>query len=228
MLKRVLDTLVDFQWTDTANSPYPQDKPFDQTVLLWESSYFMERCVYRIFDLKEFCRSREEALTREFEQLGKSVSSLPRQLMHRDFQSENVMIVRGKPWFIDFQAAHHGPCFYDAASMIGDPYLDLPRRLRSELEQYYLTNVGSRLNMTLDESKNALVLCGIQRHMQALGAYGFISSIREKSEFLEFIPPALQLLSEEVSRVETQFPVLNELVDKLLSSTVLQAGAQDV
>lgn len=217
MLKRVLDSLVDFQWTDTDGSPYPQDKPFDKTVLFWETSYFMERCVCRVFGLKEFCQSRDEALQREFEQLADMVSKLPRNLMHRDFQSENVMIFQGDPWFIDFQAAHHGPCFYDAASMIGDPYLSLPRSLRTELECYYLAKVVSWLNMTPEESQDALILCGMQRHMQALGAYGFLSSIRGKKEFLEFIPSALHLLHEELSCMKLRFPALNELVEKLLN-----------
>ncbi len=220
VLKTVLDRLIDFQWTDTSGSPCPQDKPFDQTVLLWESSYFLERCVYRIFALKDFCRPRLEALDQEFRQLAGLVSALPRSLMHRDFQSSNVMMVQGQPWFIDFQAAHHGPCFYDAASMIGDPYLDLPRPLRKELEQYYLSSVSSRLTLTSDESQNALIVCGIQRHMQALGAYGFISAIRGKNEFLDFIPPALRFLSEEASALKPQFPALNALAAKLLSTNI--------
>jgi len=217
MLKKVLDTLIDFQWADTTASPYPQDKPFDQTVLLWESAYFLERCVYKIFGLEKFCRPLEEDLKREFKQLADRVADFPRNLMHRDFQSENVMIVQGNPWFIDFQAAHHGPCFYDAASMIGDPYLSLPQPLRRELERHYLAIVSTRLNMTTDEAQEALLLCGLQRHMQALGAYGFLSTIRGKEEFLKFIPSALKLMNEEVSCLDMQFPTLNKLVSKLLN-----------
>ncbi len=230
MLKNVLDRLIDFQWTDTTGSPYPQDKPFDKTVLLWESSYFMERCVCRVFGLNEqqntasqsIC-AEDDALRMEFEQLAGRVAGLPRHLMHRDFQSSNVMIHQGEPWFIDFQAARHGPCFYDAASMIGDPYLDLPQPLRRELESRYLSAVGGRLSMTADEAQNALILCGMQRHMQALGAYGFLSSIRGKTEFLKYIPPALKFLGEGVSCVKAQFPVLNELVrhlDRILTTNL--------
>jgi NDP-sugar pyrophosphorylase family protein/aminoglycoside/choline kinase family phosphotransferase len=215
MLKNVLDRLIDFQWTDTSGSPYPRDKPFDKTVLLWESSYFMERCVYRVFGLNEFGRPLADALGQEFERLAERVACFPRNLMHRDFQSSNVMMYQGAPWFIDFQAARHGPCFYDAASMIGDPYLCLPRPLRAELETYYLTSAGERLAMTAGEARSALVLCGMQRHMQALGAYGFISSIRGKKEFLQYIPPALNLLAEEVTALQAEFPALNQLVVKL-------------
>ena len=218
MLKTVLDRLVDFQWADTSGASVPGDKPFSRSVLRWESSYFLERCVYRVFGLKEFCLSRLPALEAEFDQLAERVAALPRHLMHRDFQSSNVMIVDGEPWLIDFQDARHGPCFYDAASMIGDPYLDLPTELRRTLETYYLTNVSNRLRMSTDDCRAALILCGMQRHMQALGAYGFLSSIRGKTEFLQFIPPALKFLREEVSSVSDQFPVLNQLVDTLLNN----------
>ena len=212
MLKRVLDRLVDFQWSDTTGLPYPQDKPFDKSVLLWESSYFLERCVFRAFGLREFCRTMSETLSLEFERLADSVAMLPRNLMHRDFQSSNVMIYHDAPWFIDFQAAHHGPCFYDAASLIGDPYLDLPRDLRQDLESHYLDNVIDRLEMTREDARNALIQCGIQRHMQALGAYGFLSAIQGKPEFLKYIPPALRLLREQVVRVEPAFPCLYRLL----------------
>lgn len=219
MLKTVLERLIEFQWTDTSDTGIPQDKPFDETILLWETSYFLERCVYRVFGLKEFCDPILESLQAEFEKLASSVASLPRNLMHRDFQSSNVMIHDNKPWFIDFQAAHHGPCFYDAASMIGDPYLDLPKQVRQELEAYYLAKVSSRLEISDMDARTALIECGMQRHMQALGAYGFLSAIRGKQEFLQYITPALGLLTEEVELLKSEFPALFKLVQQLRLSS---------
>jgi len=67
--------------------------------------------------------------------------------------------------------------------MIGDPYLFYPQPLRKELEHFYLSKVSSRINMPGAEFREALILCGIQRHMQALGAYGFLSAIRGKMNF---------------------------------------------
>lgn len=218
MLKRVLDHLIDFQWADFSGLGIPEDKPFDEPVLLWETSYFLERCVYRVFGLKEYCEPILEQLQKEFVNLAENVAMLPRNLMHRDFQSSNVMIHRGDPWFIDFQAAHHGSCFYDAASMIGDPYLDLPQSIRRELEDYYLAKVSSKLGISCNDARRALIQCGMQRHMQALGAYGFLSSIRGKSEFLEYVQPALHLLSEEVDSLKEDFPFLHRLVLKLVTS----------
>ena len=66
-----------------------------------------------------------------------------------------------------------------------------------------------------DEARDALILCGIQRHLQALGAYGFLCAIRGKAEFLKYISPALKLLREEVAQVDSTFPTLSGLLETL-------------
>ena len=216
MMKCILDQLIDFQFVDLPLKGIPQDKIFDEQVLLWESSYFLERCVYRFFGMKEFVELRQKEMTGELAKLAAEVASLPRGLMHRDFQSENIMIYQGVPWFIDFQGAHHGTVFYDAASFIADPYMELNLETRLELETYYLSKLSPRLDMSFQDGKRALVLCGLQRHMQALGAYGFLSEIRGKQQFREYIKPALYFLHEEVSFVSNEFPVLVDLMSQLI------------
>ena len=215
MMNRILDQLVDFQFLDIKHASVPQDKTFNEDVLLWESAYFLERCVYRLFNLKDFCESVEVQLSDELKALASEVNNLPRRLMHRDFQSDNIMIHQGDPWFIDFQGAHYGTPFYDAASFIGDPYMLLDSPSRGELESHYLSKVCAKLDMTQVEGQRALILCGLQRHMQALGAYGFLSKIRGKQRFEDYVAPALELLQREVEQVKDEFPVLNRLILKM-------------
>jgi len=216
MLNNILDQLIAFQFTDTSALPFPQDKVFDHKVLRWESDYFLHRCVYRIFDSKDFCAPFLKELTTEFETIANEISSLPRALMHRDFQSENIMIHQDQAWFIDFQGAHQGTYFYDAASLIDDPYLFLPRSWRKVLENYYVSKVRKKNDLSERVCQRALVLCGAQRHMQALGAYGFLSTIKGKHNFLNYVTPALQLLHEETEILQEEFPLLKKCVDELI------------
>jgi hypothetical protein len=61
----------------------------------------------------------------------------------------------------------------------------------------------------------SLILCRLQRHMQALGAYGFLSAVKGKKYFLKHVPEALRLLKAEAVEVRRQYPELARLVAKL-------------
>ena len=135
--------------------------------------------------------------------------------MHRDFQSENIMIKVGKPWFIDFQGAHWGTPFYDLASFLKDPYTGFTETFRKPFEEDYLSRLSKRFSMTAEECQQAYTFCGMQRHMQALGAYGFVSLIRGKSDFIHHAKPAIAFLEEEVELYKTEFPEIHRLVQRI-------------
>ena len=61
----------------------------------------------------------------------------PRVLVHRDFQSQNIIIRNSYAYLIDFQGMRPGLAEYDLASLLYDPYVDLPEVERSELAGYY-------------------------------------------------------------------------------------------
>jgi aminoglycoside/choline kinase family phosphotransferase len=63
--------------------------------------------------------------------------------------------------------------------------------------------------------RESLIPCRLQRHMQALGAYGFLSQVKGKKYFLKHIPEALRLLKEETAETKEEFPELYELVSRL-------------
>jgi aminoglycoside/choline kinase family phosphotransferase len=135
--------------------------------------------------------------------------------MHRDFQSENIMIHEDKPWFIDFQGAHWGPSVFDLVSFLKDPYVNYPDDLRERLKTYYFSEFSKRTNESQESLERAYILCGLQRHMQALGAYGFISTIRGKESFASHCRSAFDLLSAEVLLVQDEFPALYRLLSEL-------------
>jgi NDP-sugar pyrophosphorylase family protein len=206
MLIAVLDQLWKFQFVDEDDCPSIKDKLFDCSVLRWETSYFLERFIKRVCGIDRDCSS----LNKDFQKLAEEVNALPKRIMHRDFQSENIMIHNSKPWFIDFQGAHWGPPFFDLVSLLRDPYIQY-KCDTDKLAGDYLDKLSKHYGIGKEYCLRAVNLCGMQRHMQALGAYGFITHIRGK-DFLHHCRPAFNLLKAEVETVADEFPVLNKLL----------------
>jgi hypothetical protein len=48
--------------------------------------------------------------------------------------------------------------------------------------------------------------------MQALGAYGFLSSVKGKRYFLKYVPEGLRLLKEDISPSRDEYPELYKLI----------------
>src|SRR6478735_1731118 len=126
----------------------------------------------------------------------------PRVLVHRDFQSQNIIIRNTQAHLIDFQGMRPGLAEYDLASLLYDPYIDLPEDERAELIAYYrgrqLEN-GMAINGDFDLK---LRLCAIQRLMQALGAYGFLGLVKGHKHFLKHVAAAMQSLQREVAKID--------------------------
>ncbi len=115
-------------------------------------------------------------------------------LMHRDFQSRNIMVKGDRHYIIDFQGARLGPIQYDLASLLRDPYVDLDRDVRESLLAYAAEAMENRIGREMiDRSRfvRGYRYCCISRLLQALGAYGFLSRIKKKPWFETYIPTAL-------------------------------------
>jgi len=139
--------------------------------------------------------------------------------MHRDFQSRNIMIKDGKPYFIDFQGGRTGPIQYDLASLLIDPYVALPRHVQHQLLDYCIDKLSPHIH--IDRKKFCLCYnyCAITRNLQILGAFGYLSRIKGKTYFEQFIPAATESLKYNLSAVEdTQFPRLKLMVSKITES----------
>ena len=214
MYRRVIDILVSIH-------VIPNERLSDKSRvlgyedLLWESAYFMERYIrgVRNFVVKEF-----SDLENEFRVLAKKVSTFPKTVLHRDFQSQNIMITGDRrPRLIDYQGARMGPPAYDLVSIMWDPYYRLTDLCREELINYYMEMMEDRCReaFSLDIFRKTILPCRLQRHMQALGAYGFLSTVKNKRYFLKYVPEGLRLLKEDISLSAEEYPALNDLVMRL-------------
>lgn len=199
--KHVLDALNIWQTFGASVSSYIAARSMDLETFLWETGYFARFCV------KDFCgcdKLLDTAWEKERYRLASEASSLPRTCLHRDFQSENVMLHDKRVRFVDFQGARLGPPEYDVASLLYDPYIDLlDERTTEKLYTYYRSGKEHVENRPFD-------ICAAQRLMQALGAYGNLSIHKGKSRYKDYIPPALKRLDCVLERLP-DFPVMKEI-----------------
>lgn len=210
-----LDALEEWQRVGTPameGCPELSDRIFDLGPLLWETSYFARRCAEESFGLPPE-RLAEPALLAEFARLAQRVEAHPRGLMHRDFQSQNLMSRGDGIWFVDYQGARSGSRWYDLASLLWDPYVALPMEVRRSLFARWLERVP---HPDPDRAWNELLDAALQRVMQALGAYGFLSRRKGLPWFSGFLVPGLSILSETVSE-HGRMPALRSLVSDLVA-----------
>ncbi|MBU3665411.1 MAG: hypothetical protein FGM15_05975 [Chthoniobacterales bacterium] len=157
--------------------------PFDEALYLWEQDYFFEY----------FMRG-DEGVRSAVPLSGQAVrlASLPRVLLHRDFQSQNILLRGDSVALIDFQGMRAGLAAYDVASLIYDPYVPMSEAEREEMSAFYAGLAGR----TGDPSwADELRACARQRLMQALGAYGFLGRVKGRTHFLGHIPAAAERLA---------------------------------
>lgn len=212
---QVLESLAEMQMK-TRNvldkCDYLRGRSFGYEAFRWETDYFAE-CF-----LKRFCGvviDNEEKLEQEFHMLAASLECEPRYFMHRDFQSQNIYFKEGRPRFIDFQTATRGLLQYDAVSLLKDAYFALDENTRGELLDFYLKTLASDRDMDIDRERfiRTFHRTGLQRNMQALGAFAYLSQEKGKQQFAAHIPNALGYLTDALSQFP-EFPLLTELVEK--------------
>lgn len=169
--------------------PPPLGPEFDESLYLWEQDYFFTRFAvpFSIATPETMAAVRQDA---SLARLRSDLASLPRCLIHRDFQSQNIIVQEGSPVFIDYQGLRYGLGEYDLASLLYDPYVPMTAAQREDLIEF-----AAGLYPHPD-FRQTLQRCACQRLMQALGAYGFLGLVKQKRSFLVHIRPAVQNLRE--------------------------------
>ena len=181
---------------------------FGPELYRWERDYFHENLVRGVCGIEP--GDKEAAvLETELGALADRLEQTGAGLIHRDFQSQNIMIYQGNPVLIDFQGMRVGNYFYDLGSLLYDPYVPIHERQRLELLRYYY-DLQPR-SVAWEAFQDAFHESSAQRLMQALGAFGFLGLRRNKKDFLAHIPSGLRRLAEAASRSE-RLPALRRLV----------------
>ncbi|MEW6593438.1 MAG: phosphotransferase [Thermodesulfobacteriota bacterium] len=152
-------------------------------------------------------------LAAEFEALAGRAGREPAGfVLHRDFQSRNLMIQAGRIRIVDFQGARLGPLGYDLAALLIDPYVDLPQALRAELFDHYCQVAARMMPFDRDAFAAGYFYLALQRNLQMLGAFAFLSQQRGKPFFAAYLRPASEhLLHHLALPAGKQFPHLAQL-----------------
>ncbi len=198
---------------------------FDRQSIAWDLNYFK----YYFLRLAGI-PFNEQALEDDFGRLTEFLLSAPCDyFLYRDFQSRNIMLQDGDPFFVDYQGGRKGALQYDIASLLYDAKADLPPELRQQLLDHYLDRLSSFIKLDRAAFLQHFYPYVYIRIMQALGAYGFRGFYERKAHFLQSVPYALKNLRWLLHNVRLPIPLpalMNAFKD-MLSSEKLQGLATD-
>ncbi|HIJ58036.1 MAG TPA: phosphotransferase [Deltaproteobacteria bacterium] len=215
--KAVIDLLIamgiegakGFDPAYTYQTPY-----YDQELILEkESKYFVEAFLNGYIGRN----INFDTLENEFKVLAERALKHPYTgLLHRDFQSRNILVTDGNYYFTDFQGARFGPLQYDLASLLIDPYVELPRGLQLKLLNYYLKRLSDFIAVDAGEFLDAYTYCAINRNLQVLGAFGFLARVKGKKDFEAYIPLAVSSLKARLHSIEQgECPKLSKIIQSI-------------
>ena len=162
--------------------------PFDGATWAWERDLFAQHCLGT-----RFGRELPAAVRTELGNVAAILEKEPKALVHRDFQSTNILWKNGRLAFIDFQGMRLGPAAYDLASLVYDPYVTFTEGERRALVALYAKRSGRA------EMPKVLPYAAVQRLVQCLGAYGRLASVGQP-QFGKFVLPALENLLDAADR----------------------------
>lgn len=171
----------------------PYAVAFDVEKLTWELEFFVKHYLvaYRGAAIGDAERA---ALREEWASIVDELAEEPRVLCHRDYHSRNLMLHRGSLYIIDFQDARMGPDTYDLASLLRDSYVDLAGAQVNELIAFFLAlKTGPAGVSGEDEAvfRRRFDLMALQRNLKALGTFGYQTTARGNTVYIQYIPRTL-------------------------------------
>ncbi|HER10099.1 MAG TPA: phosphotransferase enzyme family protein [Bacteroides sp.] len=221
--QKVLHELPRFQITAGSDLNYEFCYPrseFDRQSMQWDLSYF-KYYFLKLADIPFNEQRLEDDFNRLIEYLLKQDTGY---FLYRDFQSRNIMLRNGTPWFIDYQGGRRGALQYDVASLLFDSKADIPYEVRELLLDHYIRTLDHYMTVNREEFRRSYYAYVLIRMMQAMGAFGFRGFYEKKTQFLQSIPYALKDLRWILENVDLplKIPTLVGVFHRLLTSRSLK------
>jgi N-acetylmuramate 1-kinase len=215
--QRVVRLLVDMQ--ERAREGFEESYCFDTArydsafVYQRELQYFRERFLNGCLGLD----IGPDDLRPDFENIAEAAGgSGTSHVIHRDFQSRNIMIHNQRLRVIDFQGMRFGPPAYDLASLLIDPYVRISPELEMKAVDLYWSKAGDHLDGSFGRFLKSYGVLRLCRNLQVLGAYSYLGLVKGKTHFLQYLPCAWgKLLCWMNEHSRNHYPVLRRLVNRL-------------
>ena len=226
--RKVVAVLPRFQIEAGRDLNYSASYPcasFDRQSIAWDLNYFK----YYFLRTAGIPFS-EQRLENDFSRLADFLLSAPRDyFLYRDFQSRNILLRQGQPFFVDYQGGRKGALQYDIASLLFDAKADLPPELRQRLLDAYLDRLSEFLDLDRDAFLHFYYAYVYVRLLQALGAYGFRGFYERKTHFLQSVPYALKNLRWLLhnTKLPIELPTLMDAFQGMLASEKLNSLASE-
>ena len=188
---------------------------FDQPSMLWDMHYF-KYYYLKLLDVPY----QENQLEDDFNKLTSWLAAAGNDhFMFRDFQSRNILLKEGAPFFIDYQGGKKGPLQYDLVSLLWQAKANLPFELRDQMVNVYLDALEKLIPVDRPKFKAFYLGFVLLRTLQVLAVYGLRGLVERKDHFLQSIPFALhnlQWLSEQ--GILEEYPELQRNVQWILAN----------
>ncbi len=215
LLHKTIALLADFQILGAKGLDfsvcYPQAE-FNHRSVHWDLNYFKYN-----FLKTTGMEFQEDLLENDFDKLSQHLlQDESDTFLYRDFQSRNVMLVDGHPYFIDYQGGRKGPAHYDVASFLWQAKANFPDDLRDELIKTYIASLKKHREVDEAEFIKKLRLFVLFRTLQVLGAYGFRGYFEKKPHFIQSIPFALNNLRELLRGGFDEYPYLTGILNEMV------------
>ena len=229
LLEKVIRILPDLQFIGANGLDFSICYPiesFDWRSILWDLNYF------KYYFLKpsgiEF---NENILENDFRRIAEILlKDAPyNTFMYRDFQSRNVMLVDGSPFFIDFQGGRRGPIEYDLVSFLWQARAAYPKELKGHLTGIYADSLTRYRQIDTAEFSARLMHFALFRTLQVLGAYGYRGNFERKPHFLASIPAATDNLREIIDSGtgKSEYPYLYSILSALAEQKTENRNGED-
>lgn len=185
---------------------------FDVEKLTWELEFFVKHYLLA-YKGAAITDADRDALRHEWTGIVDELAGEPRVLCHRDYHSRNLMLHDGSLYIIDFQDARMGPDTYDLVSLLRDSYVDLSSNQVDSLIAYFLAHKGGAPDE--DEFRRRFDLMALQRNLKALGTFGYMTTSRNNTVYIQYIPRTLAHVKANLAKYP-RFSRLKDLLDPWL------------